>query len=115
MRRLAAASLLLGAPLAGGCGSSRTAQKIAAAESASVQARQSEAEREFQRKTELIRTGTASERDLGQARAMRDTGVADLRASVEQVELKAEAIAIAEAELRMAEANVKNAEAVTSQ
>jgi len=81
----------------------------------SVQARQSEAEREFQRKTELIRTGTASERDLGQARTMRDTGVADLRASVEQVELKAEAIAIAEAELRMAEANVKNADAVTSQ
>ena len=93
----------------------RTAQKIAAAQSASVQSRQSEAEREFQRKAELIRTGTASERDLGQARTMRDTGVADLRASVEQVELKAEAIAIAEAELRMAEANVKNADAVTSQ
>lgn len=91
------------------------AQKIAASESASVQARQGEAEREFQRKAELVRTGTVSERDLGQARTLRDTGVADLRASVEQVELKSQAIAIADAELRMAEANARNAEAVVSQ
>jgi HlyD family secretion protein len=93
----------------------RTAHKISEAQLAAVQARQNEAERELVRKTDLARTGVASEHDLGQARATRDGGAADLRASIEQIELKSEAIAMAEAELRMAEASVKNAEAVTQQ
>ena len=55
------------------------------------------------------------ERDLSQARALRDTGAADLRAAIEQVKMKTEAIEIAEADLRMAEANLENAEAVIEQ
>jgi HlyD family secretion protein len=92
-----------------------TAQRISEAQSAAVQARQSEAEKELQRQADLARTGVVSVRDLGQARATRNAGAADVRASVEQVELKSEAIAMAEAESRMAEANVHNAEAITQQ
>lgn len=92
-----------------------TAKKLAEAQSSSNKARQDEADREFQRKLELARTGSVAERDLGQARAARDAGAADLRASVEQIQMKAEAIAIAEAEMRMAEANVQNAQAVVEQ
>ena len=93
----------------------RTAHRISEAQLAGVQARQGEAEREFQRAADLARSGIVSERDLGQARAARNAGAADLQASIEQIELKAQSIAMAEAELRMAEANVKNAEAVTEQ
>src|SRR5260370_32349851 len=47
--------------------------------------------------------------------ALRDTGVADLRASFEQIQMKAEAIAIADAERQMAEANLENSQAVVEQ
>jgi HlyD family secretion protein len=47
--------------------------------------------------------------------ALRDTGAAELRASVEQIQLKDEAITIVEAEQRMAEANLENAQAVLEQ
>ena len=93
----------------------RTAHRIAEAQLAAVQARQGEAERELLRQADLARTGVVSERDLGQARATRNAGAADLRGAIEQVELKLEAIDMAAAELRMAEANVQNAEAVTQQ
>ena len=46
---------------------------------------------------------------------MRDAGAADLRASLVQIQMKAEAIAIAEAERHMAEANLENAQAVVEQ
>jgi HlyD family secretion protein len=93
----------------------QTAKKLAEAQSSASKARQDEAERELQRKLELARSGNAAERDLGQARAARDAGAADLRASLEQIQMKAEAIAIAQAEERMAEANVQNAQAVVEQ
>jgi HlyD family secretion protein len=93
----------------------RTAHRISEAQLAAVRARQNEAEKELVRKADLARTGIVSEHDLGQARATRDAGAADLHAAVEQIEFKSEAIAMAEAELRMAEANVRNAEAVTQQ
>jgi HlyD family secretion protein len=93
----------------------RTAHRIAEAQLAAVQARQGEAERELLRQADLARTGVVSERDLGQARATRNAGAADLRGAVEQVELKSEAIDMAAAELHMTEANVQNAEAVTQQ
>jgi HlyD family secretion protein len=48
-------------------------------------------------------------------RALRDAGAADLRASMEQIQMKTEAIAIAQAEQRMAEANLHNAQAVVEQ
>lgn len=62
-----------------------------------------------------MRTGSGTERDLTQAQALRDAGAADLRASVGQIQMKVEAIAIAEAEKHMAEANLDNAEAVVEQ
>jgi HlyD family secretion protein len=82
---------------------------------ASAQAKQDEAQREFERKAQLAKTGTVAEQDLSQARALRDMGAADLRAAVEQVKIKAEAIEIAEADLRMAEAYLENAQAVIEQ
>jgi HlyD family secretion protein len=93
----------------------QTARKLAEAQSAASRARQDEVERDFLRKFELARTGSGSERDLSQARALRDAGAADLRASVEQIEMRAQAIAIAEAEGHMAEANLENAQAVVEQ
>jgi HlyD family secretion protein len=93
----------------------QTAEKLAENQSAANKARQDEMEREFLRKLALARTGSGTERDLSQARALRDAGAADLRASLEQIQMKAEAIAIAEAERHMAEANLENAEAVVEQ
>jgi HlyD family secretion protein len=72
-------------------------------------------ERDFQRKFELKRTGSGTERDLSQAHAQRDAGAADLSASLEQIQMKAQAIAIADAERSMAEANLENAQAVVEQ
>jgi HlyD family secretion protein len=93
----------------------QTAEKLAEAQSAANKARQDEVERDHLRKLELARTGSGTERDLSQVRALRDAGAADLRASLEQIQMKEEAIAIAEAEKRMAEANLENAQAVVEQ
>jgi len=93
----------------------QTARKMAEDQAAAVEARQSEAEKELQRKLQLARTGIVADRDLSQVRMQRDAGAADLRASNGQVNLKAAAIATAEAELRMAEANLENAQAVVEQ
>lgn len=93
----------------------QTAKKLAEAQSAANKARQDEVERELQRKLQLARTGSGTERDLSQARAVRDAGAADMRASLEQIQMKVEAIAVAEAEKLMAEANLQNAEAVIEQ
>jgi HlyD family secretion protein len=93
----------------------RTARKLAESQSAANQARQDEAERDFRRKLELARTGSGTERDLSQARAAREAGAADLRASLEQIQMKEEAIAISQAEKDMAEANLENAQAVVEQ
>jgi HlyD family secretion protein len=93
----------------------RNDETLAEALVASAQAKHDEAQREFERKAQLAKTGTAAERDLSQARALRDTGAADLRAAIEQVKIKTEAIEIAEADLRMAEANLENAQAVIEQ
>src|SRR4029077_18509123 len=93
----------------------QTAKKQAEAQSDAIKARQDEAERDLRRKLDLARVGTGTERDLSEARALRDAGAADLRASGEQIQMKAEAIAIAEAEQRMADANLLNAQAVVEQ
>jgi HlyD family secretion protein len=93
----------------------RTAKRQAEAQSAAIRARQDELERDFQRKSELRRTGSGTERDLGEARAQREAGAADLTASLEQIEMKGQAIAIADAEGNMAEANLENAQAVAEQ
>jgi len=93
----------------------QTAKKLAEAQFSANKARQDEAERDLQRKLQLARTGSVAEREVSQVRAARDAGAADLRGSTEQIQMKAEAIAIAEAERRMAEANVQNALAVVEQ
>jgi HlyD family secretion protein len=82
---------------------------------AAAQARQDEAERDYQRKYTLSSTGSVSNRDFTQPRAQRDAGAADLRALQKQLKMKAEAIAMAEAELSMGEANLQNAEAVVAE
>jgi HlyD family secretion protein len=92
-----------------------SARKLAQAQSAATKARQDETERDLQRKLELARTGSVTDRELTQARAQRDIGAADLRASLEEVNMKDEAIAIAQAETRMAEANIDNAQAIVEQ
>jgi HlyD family secretion protein len=92
-----------------------SAKKLAEDQSAAVKAKQDEVERDLQRKLDLARTGSISDRELTQTRAQRGIGEADVRASVEQINMREEAIAIAEAELRMAEANIENARAVVEQ
>jgi HlyD family secretion protein len=52
---------------------------------------------------------------LTQTQAQHDAGIADLRASIEQIQMKVEAIAIPVAERDMAEANLNNAQAVVEQ
>src|SRR5262249_35231977 len=93
----------------------RTAKKLAEAQSAAAEAKQVELEKDLQRKLELARTGSGTERELSQGRARRDGGAADLRASLAKIQMKEEAIAIAEAEQQMAEANLENAQAVVEQ
>jgi HlyD family secretion protein len=92
-----------------------TAKELAEAQSAAIKSRQDEAERDLLRKTQLARSGSGSDRDLTQARALRDAGAAELRASLDQVQMKADAIATAEAEKQMAEADIENAQAVVEQ
>ncbi len=92
-----------------------TAKRLAELQVVSLRAKQDELERDLQRKVQLARTGSGTERDLTQMQAQRDAGAADLRASVEQIRMKAEAITIAEAERQMADANLDNARAVIEQ
>src|SRR5262245_28248361 len=93
----------------------RNDETLAEALVASAQAKQDEAQREFERKAQLEKTGAVAERDFSQARALRDTGAADLRAAIEQIKIKTEAIEIAEADMRMEVANLENEEAVIEQ
>ena len=92
-----------------------SAHKMAEAKATVSQVKLAQAEKELQRKLELARGGNVSERDLTQAHAVRDTSSAELRASNEEQNMRAQAIVIAEAELRMAEANLVNANAVVEQ
>jgi len=93
----------------------QSAQNMADAQSAASQVKLGQAEKELGRKVELARSGNVSDRDLTQAYAQRDTNAAQFRASVEEGNMRKEAIAIAQAEQRMAEANVENADAVVEQ
>src|SRR5262249_26439227 len=92
-----------------------TAKKLTEAQSAAAKVRQDEVEKDLVRKLELARSGSVSERELSQVRTLRDAGAADLRASFEQIRMKGDAIAIAEAEQHMAESNLENAQAVVEQ
>jgi HlyD family secretion protein len=63
----------------------------------------------------LARTGAATDREVSQERTARDTNEAELRAALQQIEMKADAIEIAEADAQMARANVRNTEAVVEE
>jgi HlyD family secretion protein len=93
----------------------QTAKRQAEDQSASVKVRQEELERDLKRKIDLAHSGSGTEHDLSAARASRDAGAADLRASLDQVQMKVEATAIAQAEQHMAEAGLLNAQAVVEQ
>jgi len=95
--------------------SSRTAQKLAEAQCEAANAKLAEAERELNRKLALSKTGVASDRELTQTRALRETAAADAKAAVEEIHLKEEAVSIAEAELQMAGAELHNAQATVQQ
>jgi HlyD family secretion protein len=92
-----------------------TAKRLAEAQSAAIKVKLEEAEKEFQRKSLLARTGTATEQELTHVRALRDMFTADLRACIEQIQMRAEAITITEAERQMAEASLENAQAVVEE
>ena len=93
----------------------RTARRVEEAQLAVAQTKQEELEREYQRNLKLSRTASVAEREMTQARALRDGGAAGLRVLEEQINLKIEAIDIAKAEIAMAEANLANAQAVVEQ
>jgi HlyD family secretion protein len=93
----------------------RTARKLEEAQLVVQNVKQEELERDYQRNLTLSRTASVAQRDMTQARAQRDAGAAILRVLEEQINLKAEAIDIAEAEVTMAEANLTNAQAVVEQ
>jgi HlyD family secretion protein len=100
---------------AGAVSMARTMKSFAEAQAASATARQDEVERNLQRKLALVRTGSITDRDISQARSERDMGAAEIRAARDQVTLKDEAIAAAEAEQRMSEGSLENARAITEQ
>ena len=98
-----------------GVANAGTARKLAEAQAAAAEARRDQAELELQRKLLLSRSGVATEREVSQLRTLRDTSEAELRAAQEQVEMQANAIEIAEFDVRMAAANLTNAEAVVEE
>jgi HlyD family secretion protein len=85
--------------------------KMAQAQVNAAQARRDEAERELQRKQQLTRTGAATDREESQARALRDTSEAELNAALDQVETRADAIEMAQADAEIARANIANVDA----
>lgn len=98
-----------------GLENARTAKKIEEAQRSVQQIKQEELERDYERFLNLSRTASVAQRDMTQARAQRDAGAATMRVLQEQIDLKEQAIKIAQAELAMAEANLVNAQAVVEQ
>lgn len=93
----------------------QTDRQMAQHQAEGARARQTEAEQDFQRKLELTRGGSVSEREVGKARAARDTAAAEALAALDQITIKQQAIAMLEAEARVADANAANAEAAVEQ
>jgi HlyD family secretion protein len=93
----------------------RTSHEMAQAQLSAAQAQQDENERNFGRFQLLIKQNSASDRDFTQSRAVRDAGLANLRALDAQVRISDDATKTAEAELSMAEATYESSEAVVEQ
>lgn len=94
---------------------SETARRIEEAQLRVGQAKQEELERDYERFLKLSQNRSVSDRDMTQARTLRDAGAASLRVVEQQIKLKAEATEIAAAEIAMAKAKLANAEAVVEQ
>jgi HlyD family secretion protein len=93
----------------------RASHEMVQAQLSAAQAQQDENERNFGRFQLLIKQNSASDRDFTQSRAVRDAGLANLRALDAQVTISDDATKTAEAELSMAEANYESSEAVVEQ
>jgi HlyD family secretion protein len=91
------------------------ALRASEAQIAVAQAKFDQAEKELERKQQLMRSGNVTDRDLVQVQTQRDISAAELRAAGEDRNMKQQAITTSEAELRMAEANLQNAQAVVEQ
>src|SRR4051812_22586243 len=65
-----------------------SAERMAAAQVSMVEVRVDLATKDLQRKAQLARTGTVSERDLSQAQGARDTSAAELLAATEDRNMK---------------------------
>ena len=73
------------------------AHRMAEAQTAAAQVRLDQAEKELQRKLQLVRTGSVADRDLLQAQTQRDMNATELRAAIEDRNMKHEAIGISNA------------------
>ena len=98
-----------------GVAAAEAERKSAEAQAKAAQARRDEADLELQRKLQLERSGAVTGREVSQARTARDTSEAELRVALEQIEMKTDAIEIAEADAQTAVANGKNADAVVEE
>ena len=90
-------------------------RKTAEAQAKAAEARRDEAAKELARKLRLAQTGAATGRELSQTQTARDASEAELRAALDQVETKADAIEMARADAEMARANIANAEAAAEE
>jgi HlyD family secretion protein len=90
-------------------------RKTAEAQAKAAEARRDEAEKELARKLQLTRSGAATDRELSQARTARDASEAELRAALDHVEARADAIEMAHADAEMARANIANADAAADE
>jgi HlyD family secretion protein len=98
-----------------GVRNAETARQVEEEQFRVAQTKQEELERDYQRFAKLSQSGSVSERDMTQAKSLRDAGAGSLKVIERQIKMKAEAIETARAEIAMAEANLANAAAVVEQ
>ena len=96
-------------------GNAEADQSMAEAQLAALRAKLDESEKQLRRDLTLVKNHAVSESELDKARAQHDTQAADIRAWMEQINMKKAAIAMAEAGLHVGEANLENAQAVVEQ
>jgi HlyD family secretion protein len=93
----------------------KTGVKVEEAQLGVQNVKQEELERDYERFLSLSRSSSVPQREMTQARSLRDAGLATTRVLQEQISLKREAVRIAEAEIAMAEANLVSAKSVVEQ
>jgi HlyD family secretion protein len=93
----------------------KTGVKVEEAQLGVQNIKQEELERDYERFLNLSRSSSVPQREMTQARSLRDAGLATTRVLQEQISLKREAVRIAEADIAMADANLANAKSVVEQ